>query len=70
MTCYKCNQQGHYANKCPDGDAGTFTKNLNKHDKKTRVVNALKKVLRDQNLDVEQLEETEFQEILSTLQAD
>jgi hypothetical protein len=65
VTCFKCNQLGHYANKCPVQDARPSTKN---HDMRTKMVNALKMVLEDQDLDAEQLDE-ELQEMLETLQA-
>ena len=61
VTCFKCNQLGHYANKCPVQDARPSTK-------RTKVVNALKMILEEQDLDADQLGD-ELQEVLETLRA-
>ena len=71
VTCYRCQQHGHYANKCPLRDAKTLTKNLDRnHGKRTKVVSALKRVLKDPDFDAEQLSDGEMQEILGVLETE
>ena len=71
VTCYRCQQHGHYANKCPFKDAKALTKNLDRnHGKRTKVVNALKRAMKDQDCDVDKLSDGEMQEILEVLEAE
>ena len=69
VTCYRCQELGHYANKCPFKDAKALTKNLNRNlDRRVKVVSALKRIMKNPDFDADQLSDNEMEEILGALE--
>ena len=69
VTCYRCQELGHYANKCPFKDTKALTKNLNRNlDRRVKVVSALKRIMKNPDFDADQLSDNEMEEILGALE--